>query len=378
MRKAKLTIVSAMIALIGGFANANEPSWIDHVDSIVEQMIEARQAVGISIAIGIDGEVVYQRAVGMADLEHNVPLRTDSLMRIGSVTKQFTAAAILMLVDQGKLSLDTTLAEALPDWPIPIDPISGKAITIEQMLKHTSGLANHSGIERFVVDFAAKPLSLTDLADLIREEPFTHEPGTEWRYCNTAYWLLGKVVERYSESTLELVYNDWLLEPAGLERTRLDWNRTVIADRVQGYDITPDGIFHDQPIEMMNVEGGGALLSTPRELVMWTFALSSGAIVPMHVYNGMSSVQANTSYDGWAYGYGLVIDTTSDRPRVFHTGGIDGFNTVLVRYLPMDFDPRDIVVAVICNGTDPDARVQTRNATVAEVRIAEAVLAATE
>lgn len=378
MRRSNLSIASAALASLVGVINADEPSWIDHVDAIGEQVIEERKAVGVSIAIGIDGEIVYQRAFGMADLEHGVPLRTESLMRIGSVTKQFTAAAILILVDQGKLSLDTTLAVALPDWPIPADPISGKPVTIEQMLTHTSGLTNFSGFERFLVDFAAKPLSLIDMADLIRDEPFSHEPGTDWRYSNTAYLLLGKVIERYSGSELESVYNDWLLKPAGLEKTRLDWNRNVIADRVQGYDITPDGIFHDQPIEMMNVYGGGGLLSTPRELVMWTFALSSGQVVPVHVYNDMSSVQAKTSYDGWSYGYGLVIDTSSDRSRIFHTGGINGFNTLLARYLPTDVDSRDIVVAVICNGTDPDASVQTRNATLAEAQISEVVLNATE
>ena len=322
----------AALTLTWNVALCDEPAWSDQVDAIAEEMIEASKAVGISIAIGIDGEVAYQRAFGHANLEHSVPLQTHSLMRIGSVTKQFTAAAVLTLVESGKLSLNTTLAEALPDWQIPIDPISGEAITIEQMLAHTSGLSNVSSLERFDIEYAARPMRLNDLADLIRDEPFTHKPGTEWRYCNTAYWLLGKIVERCSGSTLEAFFNETLLKPAGLKTSCLDWNKTVIPDRAQGYDITPEGVFHDDPLEMMNVDGGGALLSTPGELVAWTYALASGKVVPMDVYESMSSAKAKTTYEAWSYGYGLVIDTAAERTRVFHTGGINGFNSLLAHY----------------------------------------------
>ena len=378
MRRSALLAALVILAMTGGASRSDEPAWRDQIDEIGKHIVDSGAAVGISIAIGIDGTIVYERAFGFANLEHRVPLRTDSLMRAGSITKQFTAAAILTLVDSGKLSLDTTLAEALPDWPIPIDPMSGEAITIEQMLTHTSGLRNMSSLGRFDIEYAAKPMSLNELAELIGDEPFTHKPGTEWRYCNTAYWLLGKIVERYSGTTLEAFFRETLLDPAGLETSRFDRNKTVIPGRAQGYDITPEGVFQDDPLEMMNVDGGGALLSTPRELIQWTMALSSGRVLPIQTYTTMSSALVQTGRDNWSYGYGLLVDTSGSRKQVFHTGGINGFNSKLSHHLPAEVDPRNIVIAVICNGTNPESRMATRNASIAEALIAQAVMAEAE
>ncbi len=374
MNRPITAIALATLSTMLPAGTAAEPDWATAVDVVCEQLIDRSEAVGLSVAVGVDGEIVYDRALGWADLEQRAALEPDSLMRVASVTKQFTAAGIMKLIDRGSLSIDTTLAEALPDWPIPIDQISGKAITIEQLLTHSSGLRNFSGLDRFTDDFAARTLSLQDAADLIKEEPFTHEPGTAWRYSNTGYWLLGKIIERTSGTDLNSFFRAELLTPAGMTQSRIDSNDALIVGRVHGYDITSEGIRNDHPLEMRNVGGAGALLSTARELVEWTIALSSGSIVPQDIYAAMSTAQFETGRSSWSYGYGLLIDSSGDRARVFHTGGINGFNALLAQYAPTETDPRGIIIAVICNGTNPRAKVETRNATVIESLIAEAVL----
>lgn len=278
------------------------------------------------------GKVIYKKAFGMADREWNIPNTADTKFRIGSVTKQFTAACILLLAEQGKLSVDDHLNKYIPDYP------KGDSITIHMLLNHTSGIKNYTDLPEFWPK-AILPLSTDSMIALFKNKPLDFSPGTKWNYSNSGFFLLGVIVEKVSGKNFTAYLEENIIQKAGLKNTGMDRLDSVLAFRAKGYDKNRQGVWQQAMyISMEGPYSAGAMVSTVEDLYLWTKALHSNRVLSAASTQKMMTPYMNN------YGYGIGIDSLKTHKRVSHNGGIPGFASYLA-YYPAD----DLCVAVISN-----------------------------
>lgn len=313
------------------------------IDALVAARAKRPTFSGLSVAVAQRGEVVFEKAYGLADEEFGVAADTATMFRIGSVTKQYTAALVLRFVERGKLSLDDTLDKFVPQFPLHTSP-SGRAVTVRQLLNHTSGIPSYTDLGE---EWSAKwPLELSheELLALVAGKPFDFEPGASWRYNNTGYYLLGMVLEKVSGKSYAKLVQEEIAKPLGLSRTRYDSNEELLKNRAQGYTLKGRNKVNDVPLGMNQPGAAGGLVSTAGELVRWKVALRGGKVVSPESFALMTTPVAAEDGTGGDYGFGLMIDEFEGRRRIQHGGGIFGFNSML-----MWFPEADVAVAVISN-----------------------------
>ena len=286
------------------------------------------------------GKVMYKKAFGMADREWNIPNTVDTKFRIGSVTKQFTAACILQLAEQGKLSLDDKLTQYIPDYP------KGDSITIHMLLNHTSGIANYTDLPEFWPT-AILPLSTDSMIALFKNKPLDFSPGTKWNYSNSGFFLLGVIVEKASGKTFTDYLQEHIIKKLALKNTLMDNLDSVLSFRAKGYGKNNAGVWqHAMQISMEGPYSAGAMVSTVDDLYYWTKALHSNKVL-----SAASTQKMLTPYKE-NYGYGIGIDSLKNHKRVSHSGGIPGFLSYL-GYFPDD----DLCVVIISNNGSNSSRL---------------------
>jgi len=334
------------------------------VDGFAQDLLDERQAPGLSIGIARAGEPLLIRGYGLANLEHAVPVTADTVFRIGSVTKQFTAAAILLLVEDGLLSLDDTLDQFFPDFPR-----SGE-VTIRQLLQHTSGIHNYTSLEGFMGTTA--PLDHDAgrmVAYIASADPlYDFEPGTGWSYSNSGYMLLDYIVEQVAEEPLAEVLRTRIFDPLGMTRTRMDDMAEIVPGRAQGYDAAPDGaegFTNTTHLSLSVAAGAGAIRSTPHDLIVWMDALLGGEVVspqsldlmldPARLTDGRLAREyledPHPSLAGMDYGFGIMTGERGGHRFIGHGGSINGFNASLIHY-----PDQDITIVLLVNTIGPAAR----------------------
>ncbi|MCC5981656.1 MAG: beta-lactamase family protein [Oceanicaulis sp.] len=314
-------------------------------DAFAAALLEEGEAPGLAIAIARAGAPVLVRGYGYANLEHGVPVGEDTVFRIGSVTKQFTAAAILLLAEEGRLSLDDTVETYFPDFPRAED------ITIRQLLQHTAGVSNYTSRDGFMADTA--PLHHDRermLAYIAAADPlYDFEPGTGWSYSNSGYILLDYIAEDAAGQPLADFLRERIFNPLGLNDTRMDDAAEILARRAQGYDSaedTPSGFTNTAHLSLSVAAGAGAMRSTARDLALWMQALLDGEVVspaslalmlePARLKDGSlaSSALENppAALAGMNYGLGIMTGERDGRRFIGHGGSINGFNASLIHY----------------------------------------------
>lgn len=309
------------------------------LDSIVKEAVSKETMIGATVAIRYGDDMLFARGYGMADLEQHVPVTTSTVFKIGSVTKQFTAAMILMLVEEGEIDLQDELGEFLPTFPT-----NGETVTVHQLLNHTSGIPSYTGQEGFWSRVAPLELSDEDVVGTVRGMPFDFPAGTEYRYNNTAYFMLGMIIEAVTGRTFREELRDRLLDPLGLEDTYYCEDATIIPHRARGYDVGEEGVRNTTFISMETPGAAGAMCATALDLIRWNQALHGGEVLGDASYELMTTAGVLPSGEALSYGYGLGISERSGHRLISHGGGINGFNTMLAFY-PDD----DLTVAVIVN-----------------------------
>jgi CubicO group peptidase (beta-lactamase class C family) len=317
-------------------AGAGPGPWAD-ADRAAKAIVDGRLSPGVSICVTKHGKVVYDRCAGSANLETAAPMTARSVCLIGSITKQFTATGVLLLAEDGQLSIDDALSVYLPDFP------RAKDLPLRRILSHTAGLGNYTEepLAQFFKDI--RPDRTTaELVAWMAAGPRVQisEPGTAWRYSNTGYVLLGAVIERVSGKSLGEFLKQRIFAPLGLADTALDHNSDVVLHRAAGYSIdakTPSG-FDNAPFISMTAPGGaGAMRSSTADLCAWHTALFGGKVLKPASLKAMTTPALLN--DGQLptgpgpggkpqtirYGFGVIADTVDGRERVTHNGGINGF-----------------------------------------------------
>ncbi len=227
---------------------------------------------GAAVAVRQGGEVVHSAGYGLANVEWGNPIDTETVFRIGSITKQFTAAAILRLAADGKLAIDDPIERHLPDYPI-----RERRITLRHLLNHTSGVKSYTAMPVFM-EIMARDLPLVELIARFREAPPDFAPGERYLYNNSGYVLLGAVIEAASGKSYEAFLREIFFEPLGLARTSYLHNHTIVPKRASGYALART-LLNAALISMTLLHAAGALGSTAEDLLGWELALRGGRAV---------------------------------------------------------------------------------------------------
>src|SRR5687768_6670029 len=311
-----------------------------------------RESPGCAIGVGRDGKPILQKAYGMADLEHDIPNTPDTIFEAGSVSKQFTAAAVLLLAQEGKLSLDDPARKYIPELPDYDTPL-----TVRHMLQHTSGLRDWgeiAGIGGWPRGARVHPHD--HVLDIVRrQKALNFTPGAQYSYSNTGYNLATVIVSRVSGKSFAAFSQERIFAPLGMTKTswRDDYTR-IVKGRAIAYAPAASGFRMSMPFE--NVHGNGGLLTTVGDLLKWnenfvTPTVGDAAFVKIQQEPGKLN-------DGKAHGYGLGLSVGDHRgvPEVSHSGSTAGYRAHLVRY-----PKQHLSVAVLCNVASGNATQYATN-----------------
>lgn len=310
------------------------------LDALVQSVYQS-DLPGATVVVAKGGELVYSGAKGMADLEMAVSLEPDHIFRLASVTKQYTAAAILTLVDEGKLKLDDPISRW---WP---DSAYGE-VTVHQLLNHTSGIASYTSIPGYMMDERIRrDLTTDELIGTFSALPVDFAPGAEWRYNNSGYVLLGAIIEALTGKPWHEYIAEKLLTPRNINNTDYYPDEQVVRGRVHGYHLAAEGPINAPWLSMSQPHAAGALSATARDVSQWQHALHTGKVLPEGLYEQMI---APSEVSG-PYGYGLFNGSVRGLPVFEHGGGIHGFATYAL-WMP----EHEISVVVLSNYVGHSAR----------------------
>ncbi len=318
-------------------------SKIDKLDELVSIYSEYGKFNG-SILIAQNGEIIYKKGFGLANMEWGIPNKTDTKFRLASITKQFTAMLIVQLVSENKLKLDVPISTYLPDYP----KKNGDQITVHHLLTHSSGTPNftsfptHRNIKR-------NPFSIEELVNVFADSALQFTPGEKHAYSNSGYFLLGVIIEKITGETYEHVLKEKIFTPLKMINTGYDHHKTILKNRASGYETFGSDFRNADYIDMSIPYAAGSMYSTVEDLYLWDQALYTEKLVPKKYLDLL--FEAHIPSSGQHYGYGwsigkMPVGNTNDQVQTIgHGGGIDGFNTLITRI------PSDKSLVLLLNNT---------------------------
>ncbi|MDI6624064.1 MAG: serine hydrolase [Brevundimonas sp.] len=331
----RLALVSlTALALSAAPALAQDP---ERMDEVVRASVEAEEFSG-SVLVARDGEVLLDRGYGFANREWSIPNDGDTKFRLASVSKQFTAVAIMILNERGLVDLDAPVKTYLPDAPAAWD-----GVTIRYLLTHTSGVPSFTDFDDYETS-KTQPATIDSLIARFRDHPLDFQPGEGWTYSNSGYVLLTAVVEKASGKSYADFVAEALFQPLGMSDSGYDSHAAILPHRASGYAPTARGFVNADYVDMSIPQGAGALYSTTHDLLKWEQGLFGGRLLRPESLTLLTTPVRNQ------YAFGLVVKEKDGDTTVAHSGGIEGFNTY------MAFDPaRRTTVVVLGNLNGPGA-----------------------
>ncbi len=310
----------------------------DPRSQIARRHVDENQVPGLSIAIAYEGSPVETIALGYENLETQSLVRPDTVFQIGSITKQFTAVAILRLVESGKIALDAQLGSYLPEIQGP-----ARSATVRQLLHHTSGIPSYTDMEKWK-ELMRRDMSPEEVTALFANEPLDFEPGTSFSYSNSGYFLLGRIIEQASGQPYEKFVEEDIIAAAGLRNTSYCSHADLVPHRAAGYERSERGFTNASYLSFSHPYAAGALCSTASELAQWQSALQAGSLLSQGSLDVMTRSGLLSDERATNYGFGVFLGTLGTHPRVFHGGSINGFTSILAYY------PKDkLTIAVLAN-----------------------------
>ncbi|MDG3003193.1 serine hydrolase domain-containing protein [Paludisphaera mucosa] len=297
------------------------------VDAYVHELMAKRHVPGVSIAVVREGRVVLSKGYGLANVELSAPATERTVYQLASVTKMFTATAILMLVKDGKLALDDKLPERLGDLPAAWDKV-----TIRNLLNHTSGIKSYTAVADFAKTMR-KDYTRREILDLVAKDPLQFPSGEKFEYSNTGYFLLGMIIEKVAGKPYGEFMSERIFRPLGMTETRVNDLREIVPNRAQGYEWDGKTLKNGEYVSPTQPFAAGMLVSTVRDLVKWDAALASHALLDEASLQQMWTPATLGKGGEAGYGFGWEVSKEDGHRVVLHGGGIPGFSTQLSRYL---------------------------------------------
>jgi len=348
-----LSVLLAFLALCAQASPRPAPAAADDalaakIDAVMAAIYKPGEP-GAAVIVRKDGRTILRKGYGMADLELGVPISPDMVFRLGSITKQFTAMAILLLAQEGKLGLQDEITKFLPAYPT-----QGKRITVEHLLTHTSGIQSYTDLPEWL-PLWRKDMTLPELIALFKDKPMSFEPGRSWAYNNSGFVLLGAVIEKVSGLTYEAFLEERIFKPLGLKNSCYGSAERIIPRRIPGYQEGKGGFVNAPYLSMTQPYAAGSLLSTVDDLAVWSDAVFSGKLVGKEWLDRAFTPYKLAGGESSGYGYGWFVADFAGHRSIEHGGGINGFSTYEMT-LPED----RIFIAILTNsaieGRGPEPR----------------------
>jgi len=323
--------VCTLTCAIGNAQNTNEAALTARLDQVAGSHTAGNAFMGTVLVVEGD-RVLLDKGYGMADLEWNNANAPDVKFRLGSLTKQFTAALVLQLQDEGKLKIEDPVSKYLPDAPA-----AWAKITLAELLGHTSGIPSFTGLKEFQVWSMSPHTTVEELA-LFRDKPLEFEPGSKFEYSNSNFEVLGAIVEKVSGKKYGDLLRERIFGPLDMKDTGLDTDALILPKRAQGYMPGKGGLELARSESMTVPWAAGSIYSTTGDLLKWEHGLFGGKVM------SAESLKEMTTPGKGNYGLGVFVQEQDGLEVVTHGGGIEGFNTQLT-YVP----DRRIAVIVLSN-----------------------------
>ncbi len=309
------------------------------MDQVVQSYVANKTFMGTAL-VAKGNQVLFSKGYGFANLEWNIPNAPNTKFRLGSVTKQFTAASILLLEERGKLKTDDPIKKFVPEAPAAWDKIK-----LFNILTHTAvSIPNFTSFPDYP-KIGPFPTTAAKLLESFRDKPLDFDPGTKWNYSNSGYVVLTYVIEKVSGDSYEKFVRENIFTPLGMKDSGYDSNEAIIPNRASGYSPGRNGFENAGFVHMTVPQGAGALYSTTEDLLKWEQGLFAGKVLKPESLEKMTKPFLQN------YAFGLSVGTIAGRKVISHNGGIQGFNTNLTYYPE---DKLTVVVLSNVNGPAPD------------------------
>jgi CubicO group peptidase (beta-lactamase class C family) len=280
---------------------------------------------GAAALVEKDGQVVLRKGFGMANLELGIPVSPEMVFELGSITKQFTAASILLLQERGQLRVEDEITKYLADYPT-----HGQKITVENLLTHTSGIPSYTGMAEWMPR-VREDMKLADLIAMFKDKPLEFNPGERWAYDNSGYILLGAIIEKVSGKSYEQFVEEEIFQKLGMAHSRYGHAEEIVPLRAAGYEKNDKGFYNARYLSMTQPYAAGSLMSTVDDLAIWDRALSGETLLKKSSLDRMFTSFQVKSGLSTHYGYGMGISELSGKRLLAHGGGIFGFTTIIAR-----------------------------------------------
>lgn len=328
----------AFLAVTTGLYGQISKSKTEKIDALINSYTSIKQFNG-NVLVVKKGKSVFFKNYGLSDMELQVPNKRETKFRIGSITKEFTAVLTMQLIEQGKINLDSSLVKYLP-W---YNRETGSKIKIKHLLSHTSGLDNYTVNPEFynmMAYFSGQPKEFAE--KYCQYDKLLFEPGKEFRYCNTDYYLLGLIIEAVTGKTYPKALSENILNKANMHNTGIDSISPLLPNRAKGYDYTYDGYVNADPINMASsIYAAGAMYSTVDDLLRWQQALNSNVLLTKESKEIFFTPYIKN------HGFGFFINKLkSGKIAIGHPGGINGFSSFMTH-----FKEDDITIILLDNST---------------------------
>jgi CubicO group peptidase (beta-lactamase class C family) len=342
-------------------ATTTEEERSKQADASVEAQRTAQKIPGVGLAVCRDGKVIKASGYGLANVELDVPVTPETIFQTGSVGKQFTSMAVMMLVEEGKIGLDDKLTKYIPE-----SPAAWKDVTIRQLLTHTSGIADYGGEEdsmgKGVINFR-KDYTEEELVQAFAKMPMDFAPGEKWSYSNTGYVLLGVVIHRVSGKFYGDLLQERVFRPLGMKSTRIISEANIVPHRSSGYELVKGELKNQEWVSpTLNTTADGALYTNVLDLAKWDAALYTTKLVKQQSLDTIWRPVKLNSGTTYPYGFGWSLEPQNGHRAVSHNGAWQGFTMSIARYV----DER-LTVIVMTNLDENNAKPEKIVADVAAI-----------
>lgn len=334
-------IVFTLISGTTTFGQTDRTKLFEREDSYIHSEVATHFFRG-AVLVGIDGKIVFEKAYGLGDEEWGADNTVHTKFRIASLSKQFTAACILLLQERGRLKVNDPISRYLDGLPA-----AWQAITVHQLLTHTSGISNYTGSPEFA-KISRTGATPQQMIALVTDKPLDFSPGTNWSYSNTGYILLGMIVEKTSGQSYADFLKTNIFEPLGMRDSGYDSAKDIFKERASGYQLVDGHIANADLFDMSVPFSAGGIYSTVEDMYRWNEALAdAGKLLSADSLKQMFTEYPEATHEGQHYGYGVVISRLKfGRLLYYHGGGVEGFSSSIQRY------PNDRVCIVVLSNFD--------------------------